>query len=548
MVVENIYRHLQMGDRTPEVAAVEAVDEVGNPTILATFTVIAAILPMAFVSRDDGAVHAADPGRRVGGDARVARGGVHRDAVARVPAAQGARARGAQRRTTARTRRRRRRGSRASTRGVMTPLMDRRGAALGFYGGVVGAAARVGRAAVREGGAGEDAAVRQQERVPGGARPAGGHDARDDERARRRRSPRYLRRVPEVKSTEVYAGTAAPFNFNGLVRHYFMRSGANVADVQVNLVPQGRPVAAESCDRRRRASRRSTRSRGAYGASAKVAEIPPGPPVLSTLVAEVYAGDDATRLEAARAGEARLRDDAGRRGRGLDGGGAAAEARSSAWIACAPRRRERASSRSRRRSISRSPARRPASRRRPTAREGTAIVPRLPRRAALVGRRAARAADRDGHRAAAARAVRDRAAVGTREASRVRKDLRPAIYVTGDVAGAIESPVYAILEMNRKLDAIRVNGASIARYNAVQPRAPGGDGDQVGRRVAGDDRGVPRPRSRLRDRARADLRARRGLVPVVQDPARDHGADPAHAHRHPAGPRDQRARSSRRRR
>ena len=49
VVVENIYRHLKMGDRTPEVAAVDAVDEVGNPTILATFTVIAAILPMAFV-------------------------------------------------------------------------------------------------------------------------------------------------------------------------------------------------------------------------------------------------------------------------------------------------------------------------------------------------------------------------------------------------------------------------------------------------------------------------------------------------------------------
>ncbi len=58
---------------------------------------------------------------------------------------------------------------------------------------------------------------------------------------------------------------------------------------------------------------------------------------------------------------------------------------------------------------------------------------------------------------------------GTQEITRVRKDLRPAIYVTGDVAGAIESPVYAILEMNRKLDAIRVNGAHIERYNAVQP-------------------------------------------------------------------------------
>ena len=49
----------------------------------------------------------------------------------------------------------------------------------------------------------------------------------------------YLRTVPEVRSTEVYAGTAAPFNFNGLVRHYFMRRGANVADVQVNLLAKG---------------------------------------------------------------------------------------------------------------------------------------------------------------------------------------------------------------------------------------------------------------------------------------------------------------------
>jgi multidrug efflux pump subunit AcrB len=58
---------------------------------------------------------------------------------------------------------------------------------------------------------------------------------------------------------------------------------------------------------------------------------------------------------------------------------------------------------------------------------------------------------------------------GTREGSRIRKDLRPAIYVTGDVAREIESPVYAILDMNRQLDAIRLNGAAITRYNAVPP-------------------------------------------------------------------------------
>jgi multidrug efflux pump subunit AcrB len=58
---------------------------------------------------------------------------------------------------------------------------------------------------------------------------------------------------------------------------------------------------------------------------------------------------------------------------------------------------------------------------------------------------------------------------GTREPGRVRKDLRPAIYVTGDVAREVEAPVYAILAMNRDLDSLRIAGAAIARYNAVPP-------------------------------------------------------------------------------
>ena len=102
-----------------------------------------------------------------------------------------------------------------------------------------------------------------------------------------------------MQSTQVYAGTASPFNFNGLVRHYFMRSGSNVADVQVNLLPK------DERDRQSHAIAVAVRPgidsiARRYGASAKVAEIPPGPPVLSTLVAEIYAADDAARLDAAR--------------------------------------------------------------------------------------------------------------------------------------------------------------------------------------------------------------------------------------------------------
>jgi multidrug efflux pump subunit AcrB len=104
----------------------------------------------------------------------------------------------------------------------------------------------------------------------------------------------------------------------------------------------------------------------------------------------------------------------------------------------------------------------------PEAREGRAIVPRL----ALADRSSVESLLAIPVATAAGPQPLDRfvqVVEGTRESSRVRKNLRPTIYVTGDVAGTIESPVYAILAMNRKLEQIRVNGVEIARYNAVQP-------------------------------------------------------------------------------
>ncbi len=109
----------------------------------------------------------------------------------------------------------------------------------------------------------------------------------------------YLRTVNEVSDYEIYAGTASPFNFNGLVRHYFLRSGSNVADIQVNLIDKRfreeqnhdiatrvRPVLHSIADK--------------YGARIKVIEPPPGPPNLSTLVAQIYGGDRKTQVEVAR--------------------------------------------------------------------------------------------------------------------------------------------------------------------------------------------------------------------------------------------------------
>ncbi len=104
---------------------------------------------------------------------------------------------------------------------------------------------------------------------------------------------------PEVRDVQVYAGTASPYNFNGLVRHYYLRRGANVADLQVNLSPKGERK------RQSHAIAKELRPRlqalaQAHGARIKVAEVPPGPPVIQTLVAEVYGPDGAARNALAR--------------------------------------------------------------------------------------------------------------------------------------------------------------------------------------------------------------------------------------------------------
>ena len=464
VVVENIYRHLKMGDRSPEVASVEAVDEVGNPTILATFTVIAAILPMAFVSGMMGPYMRPIPvGASVAMLAslavafivtpwlgyRLLKGHVAKSSHVHDRAHEDEEESGF---------------ARFYAR-IMTPLMDRPRRRHAFYGGVVGLLlVSVGLLFVK--------AV-QVKMLPFDNKsefqvvldlPEG--TTLETTNALGQEVARYLRSVPEVKSTEVYAGTAAPFNFNGLVRHYFMRSGPNVADVQVNLVPKG--------DRSRQSHAIAVAVRPGldsiarrYDASLKVAEIPPGPPVLSTLVAEVYAADDSSRLQAARAVRRVFETTPGvvdvdwtveapqqkrtfrvDRVRAAEAGASVEQITQTLYLALSGAASGLATSE--------------------TAREGMPIVPRLPveQRSSVDALLALPIATAQGPQPLARFVT---VLPGTTESSRVRKDLRPAIYVTGDVAGSIESPVYAILAMNRKLDAIRVNGAHIARYNAVQP-------------------------------------------------------------------------------
>jgi len=97
----------------------------------------------------------------------------------------------------------------------------------------------------------------------------------------------YVSRVPEVTNYQLYVGTAAPYNFNGLVRHYFLRRGPNVADIQVNLLPKGER-SEQSHDIAKRVRPGIQQIAARFGARVKVTEAPPGPPVLETLVAEVY--------------------------------------------------------------------------------------------------------------------------------------------------------------------------------------------------------------------------------------------------------------------
>lgn len=463
VVVENIYRHLRMGNRPPEEAAIAGVDEVGNPTILATFAVIAAILPMAFVSGMMGPYMRPIP---VGASvAMLASLGVafvvtpwlayrllkgHVAASAPHDGAHEEEESGKFAGWYAR---------------IMTPLMNRPGLRRTFYATVVllllASVGLLGVGAVKVKMLPFDNKSEFQVVLD---LPAG--STLETSQAAAQEIAAYLRTVPEVRSTETYAGTAAPFNFNGLVRHYFLRRGANVADVQVNLLGKG--------ERKRQSHQIAVSVRPTvdsiarrYGASAKVAEIPPGPPVLSTLVAEVYAADDSTRLEAARAVKGVFEATAGvvdvdwsvvapqavavfriDRVRAAAAGAGVEQIAQTLYLG-----------------LSGAPAAVAAS---PDASEPVVIRPRLglaarSSREALLAIPVATASGpqplgRFVH-------IEERA----REQDRLRRNQRPMITVTADVAGTIEAPVYAILAMNKALDTIRVRGAHIVRYNSVQP-------------------------------------------------------------------------------
>jgi multidrug efflux pump subunit AcrB len=108
-----------------------------------------------------------------------------------------------------------------------------------------------------------------------------------------------LAKVPEVTDYQAYAGTAAPINFNGLVRQYYLRQSSEMGDLQVNLVDKHhRSDKSHQIAQRVRPVLEQIAQR--HGAKVKVVEVPPGPPVMSPIVAEVYGPDEAGRIAVAK--------------------------------------------------------------------------------------------------------------------------------------------------------------------------------------------------------------------------------------------------------
>jgi multidrug efflux pump subunit AcrB len=118
----------------------------------------------------------------------------------------------------------------------------------------------------------------------------------------------YLRNVPEVTDVTSYVGLASPMDFNGLVRHYYLRRGENVAEIRINLVgKKSRHQQSHGLGLRERDE--LTRMAGAHGARLKIVETPPGPPVIATIVAELYGKPGNTYedlIEASRTVRARM--------------------------------------------------------------------------------------------------------------------------------------------------------------------------------------------------------------------------------------------------
>jgi multidrug efflux pump subunit AcrB len=465
VVVENIVRHFHLAQnkgRSWSAIAVEAVNEVGNPTILATFAVISAVLPMAFVGGLMGpymrpiptgssaamfwslaiafivtpwaAIRILRWGRKYSrlteGTADTAEGGTppshfahEEDFFTKL------------------------------YRWFMAPMIAKARWRLAFLVGIIllllVAMATVGLGWVKVKMLPFDNKSEFQIilNMPEGSTLEWTAQAAREIAA-------AVRVEPEVTDYQVYTGVSAPFNFNGLVRHYFMRRGPHIADLQINLVSKSERKA-QSHDIAKRVRPRVAQIAAKYGARVAVAEVPPGPPVLQTLVAEIYGPNEESRRALANkvidifhntegvvdtdwyieADQTKVRFIVDKEKAALNGiseesitqtlklavGGAAVD------LLHLPREKE-----------------------------DVQIVVRLPQALRTSPEDLLALRVRGANPAGALVPLRELVRVERSlvDKSIYHKNLMPVTYVIGDVAGVVESPVYAILKMNEALRAI----------------------------------------------------------------------------------------------
>jgi multidrug efflux pump subunit AcrB len=300
VVVENIHRHIKLKWAGAKQTTIFAVDEVGNPTILATFAIISALLPLAFVRGLMGPYMRPIPinasaamlfslmvaftispwmafrlFRKESKSADEPKGELPEDSE--LPK-EG-------------------RISRLYS-WVMDPMIERSFLRYIFLAGVatllivaMGTVA-IGFTTVKMLPHDNKSELQVVIDAPEGF-------TLEQTNAAARELAYQFRSMPEVTDFQIYVGTSAPFNFNGLVRHYFLRSGSNLADIQVNVVHKHKR-ADKSHALANEVRQMLLPTADALGVDIKVAEIPPGPPVLSTLVAEVYGPTLEGRLEVAQ--------------------------------------------------------------------------------------------------------------------------------------------------------------------------------------------------------------------------------------------------------
>lgn len=465
VVVENVVRHYRLEEnrgRSRFTVAIEAVDEVGNPTILATLTVIGAILPMAFVGGLMGPYMRPIP---VGASAAMFFSLMVAFIVTPWASVRMIKSEG--------------HGSSDHHdnedwatqfyRRIMDPLLHnpfwRWGFLLTVMGLLVLACAMVGVGLVRVKMLPFDNKSEFQVilDMPETA-------TLEETASAAMEMGEYLKTVNEVVDYQIYAGTAGPFNFNGLVRHYDLRKGPGMADIQVNLAGKGKRVQ-QSHDIAKRVRPALTSIAGNYGARVKIAEVPPGPPVLSTLVAEIYGPDYERQKELARKVmdifestdgvvdvDWYMEEDQTWYKLDIDQEKAALHGISVGKIAQTLKVVLE--------------GRQSGLLHQPLEKEDVPVMlqPALSNRAGLDRLGAVKVPSADGSLVALSSLLKVRQTEPDR--SIYHKNLMPVVYVTGDVAGAKESPVYAILEMWKKIDAITTpEGYGIVQHTAALPES-----------------------------------------------------------------------------